>query len=223
VSSKKERRENEAQKKVEGPEAEDVQRKNLRRTQLRLPDGCVVALRQDFLTCETGGALWDSALVLCAYLAQCCVVRDLDLLELGSGIGAGAIFASQLGAWSVTATDGDADVLPLLQANCAPFVSVKTQRLAWGEAASVTVAQFDLVMGSDLIYDRAQHAPLLATVCTAKRFVLVVRSRHESHEQQFLDEMAGRMELVRCVEGSTLYDVAAIDARAIRVYEWKQN
>jgi predicted nicotinamide N-methyase len=208
--------------KVEEPEAEDVERKMRRRAELRLPDGSVVALRQDFLTCETGGALWDSTVVLCAYLAQCCSVRDLDVLELGSGIGAGAIFAFHLGAKSITATDGDADVLPLLQSNSAPFAGVKTQRLSWGEEAGVVAAQCDLVMGADLIYDRAQHAPLLATVRAAKRFVLVVRSRHETDEKQFLDAMAGQMQLVRCVEGSSLNN-AAIDARAIRVYEWKQK
>jgi predicted nicotinamide N-methyase len=200
-----------------------VERKMRRHAELRLPDGTVVALRQDFLTCETGGALWDSTLVLCAYLAQCCSVRDLDVLELGSGIGAGAIFAFLLGCKSVTATDGDADVLPLLRANCAPFAGVTTQRLSWGEEAGVLAAQCDLVMGADLIYDTAQHAPLLATVRSAKRFVLVVRSRHEIDEKEFLDAMADQMELVQCVEGSSLANVAAIDARAIRVYEWKQK
>ena len=199
-----------------------MRRKNLRSVELCLPDGTVAVLRQSFLTCETGGALWDSALVLCEYLRTAHLEHDLSVLELGSGIGAAAVYASALGFQAVTASDADQDVLPLLRANCAPFPRVATRCLAWGEAAAAVAAEFDLVIGADLIYDSAQHAPLLATVASAKRFVLVVRSRHERDEEQFMSKLSAQMQMVRCVEASSLENVSAIDCREIRVYEWKK-
>jgi len=66
---------------------EDVVRKNLRRIELPLLQGKIMSFAQSLLLTETGGALWDCAVVLNAYLEKHCVVNELTLFELGGGIG----------------------------------------------------------------------------------------------------------------------------------------
>ncbi len=202
-------------------EAEDPLRKMQRRVTLPLPDGSTATLQQSFLTCETGGSAWDSGLSLCDYMEQWCPVRDLSVLELGSGVGYSAIFAHKLGAKRVVATDGDGDVLRLLRANCAPYAGIEASQAAWGAEMTQTVAEFDLVIGADLIYDKDQHAALQQTVAQANRFVLAVRSRHKWDESSCLSSLSEQMELVRCVKARYLNSRHVLDNRKIKIYEWR--
>ena len=66
---------------------EDVDRKNLRRIELPLANGKKMSFSQSLLLTETGGALWDCAVVLNAFLEKHCPVKDLSVFELGGGIG----------------------------------------------------------------------------------------------------------------------------------------
>lgn len=65
---------------------EDVERKNKRTIELPVVERPIL-FRQRLLLTETGGALWDSAVVLNAFLRSHCDVKDLVVFELGSGIG----------------------------------------------------------------------------------------------------------------------------------------
>jgi predicted nicotinamide N-methyase len=106
--------------------------------------------------------LWPSARVLAADLAR----RALGarrVLDLGCGLGLAAVGAALAGA-RVTATDWAPDALAYTAANAARNgVAVETLRADWNAPdALVARAPWDLVVGSDLLYERRNVAPLLA-------------------------------------------------------------
>lgn len=181
-------------------DAEDVARKLQPRLTLALSCDTTVSLRQCFLSSNTGGALWDSSVVLCDVLQQFgCRGR---VLELGSGIGACALQAAALGASLVVATDGDAAVLDVLRRNCATYDTIVVRELKWGDDDVPVGETFDLLLGSDLIYDAEQHDALLRTIAriSAARLLLSVRKRDPKAEQRFvrrlLNEQPWRLERV---------------------------
>ncbi len=109
---------------------ENIERKVARR--IAVDD---VILLQNFFgmdTNSTGGALWDSSLVLWSK------IQDLDLrgkrvLELGSGVGFLSIKAASKGAYMI-ATDGDLDVIELLRENITRnHNSIQATQLKWSD------------------------------------------------------------------------------------------
>jgi predicted nicotinamide N-methyase len=91
--------------------------------------------------------------------------RDVEgrrVLELGCGLGAPSLAAARGGAM-VLATDSDPDALELLERNArANGLSVETALVDWSAAEElVTRGPFDLVLGSDVLYERASVAELL--------------------------------------------------------------
>ena len=106
------------------------------------------------------GMLWDSGIVL-AELMLDQPVEGLRILEVGCGLALGSIVLSLQGA-NITASDHNPAARGFLSANVAlngaqpiPFV-----RVDWADLAS-DLGQFDLIIGSDLLYER-DHAALLS-------------------------------------------------------------
>jgi predicted nicotinamide N-methyase len=105
--------------------------------------------------------LWRSGMAL---------ARELDLedlrgkrvVELGCGLAAPSIAAARGGA-KVIATDGDIDALGLVQRNAAANdVELETVALDWGDPDEFAErGPFDLVLGSDILYERPSVAMLL--------------------------------------------------------------
>ena len=122
----------------------------------------------------TGGRVWHSAPVLCRWLREhaSSTVRSRDILELGSGTGACGLFAAGLGASSVCLTDGMAALLPLLEHNAklnqkSLLGAIQISALRWGACAQgepLPTGPFDLIIGSDVIYDASEHAALCITL-----------------------------------------------------------
>ncbi|KAG6404211.1 hypothetical protein SASPL_136451 [Salvia splendens] len=108
--------------------------------------------------------------------------RPLRLLELGSGTGLVGIAAAAVLGAAVTATDLP-HVLPNLQFNVdanagalAPCGGhVRVAALSWGDEAQMEEvgAEFDVVLGSDVVYHDHLYEPLLQTL----RFLLLGRER----------------------------------------------
>jgi predicted nicotinamide N-methyase len=70
----------------------------------------------------------------------------------GSGLGLSSIVTAKMGA-NVTATDGDEDVIPLLQSNVARNGgNANVVLLPWGQDLPPQLQIPDIVMGSDLVY-----------------------------------------------------------------------
>ncbi|KAF0705070.1 hypothetical protein AaE_014669 [Aphanomyces astaci] len=183
-----------------------------------------VMLTQNFFGAAenaTGGALWDSSLVLWESV-QSRPWHGKRVLELGSGVGFLAVKLAMKGA-QVVATDGDADAMYLLRDNLKRNQihdpAVRTAFLPWGNdvallAAFPTKLEFDVVIGADLIYNADFHAPLLETlqaVCSESTVLLLsYRLRHDEKEAEFLEGLQKHFDIILLRE---------VDATAIVLVE----
>jgi predicted nicotinamide N-methyase len=81
------------------------------------------------------------------------------VIELGCGLGLPSLAAARAGA-EVLATDADPEALELLERNARTNgVELHTATLDWGEPGDVD--RFDLVLGADVLYERASVGLLL--------------------------------------------------------------
>lgn len=106
------------------------------------------------------GVIWASGEVLAHHMFDH-EIEGLRILEVGCGIALTSLVLNQRGA-DITATDYHPEVGAFLLENVAlnqgeaiPFV-----RTGWGDADS-GLGEFDLIVGSDLLYER-EHVGLLA-------------------------------------------------------------
>ena len=127
---------------------------------------------------QTGGRVWHSAPVICRWLNRFRCTGAV--LELGSGTGACGLVAAA-SADTVTLTDGDARLLSLMARNLAynrPKLGgscrVVIQQLTWGAQDALPAGPFDLILGSDVIYDSDTHDQL----CTTLRTLLQRDAQH---------------------------------------------
>lgn len=125
------------------------------------------------------------------------------------------------GAKRVIATDGDEEVVLLLQENCRLFENVVVKRFRWG--GLIDEPELDLVIAADVVFDDANHPALLESLASAPRLVLVVRKRHRKVEKKFLSALSEKLVLVRKMKGSALQTQIAVDATDIRVFEFARN
>ena len=114
--------------------------------------------------------LWPASLVLSDFmLRNPSLVRGKTVLELGSGHGLAAMTAHAVGARRVLATD-QASVIPYLSMNIGanPARRVDVSTLEWGADLGASVASpalgVDMVIGSDLTFNRDAFLPLLFTL-----------------------------------------------------------
>ena len=121
---------------------------------------------------HTGGEffLWPASLVLTDYLFRNpSLVHDRDVLELGSSHGLVAMAARAVGAHRVLATDKQ-DSSGFLSQNIAANSAhqVEVAALDWGVDMEAWGAQhgweWDIVLGSDLTFNRDCFLPLLLTL-----------------------------------------------------------
>lgn len=105
--------------------------------------------------------LWESAQALARCLADApALCRSKRVLELGCGLGLPAMTAAKLGAASVTASDfhPDNEAFFLNNARLNGLDGIAYHRLDWRQPD--LPQPFDLVIGSDLIYEKQMIAPL---------------------------------------------------------------
>lgn len=114
-------------------------------------------------TAATGSALWDPSFVLADWLARgeleawdpsnFKTVKGKRSIELGAGLGLCSITAAYRG-FNALATDGDQQVLSLLEQNIASNKPTEGKlnfcKLEWGDQPPST--GFDLVLGSGIVY-----------------------------------------------------------------------
>jgi predicted nicotinamide N-methyase len=105
--------------------------------------------------------LWRSGMALARELAAE-DLRGKRVVELGCGLAAPSIAAARGGA-EVIATDGDIDALGLVERNAAENgVELETAKIDWADPDElVERGPFDLVLASDVLYERPSVAMLL--------------------------------------------------------------
>ncbi len=105
--------------------------------------------------------LWEASVVLTNYMAGIPVEAHRRILELGSGLGVAGIAAAVMGH-TITLTEHNPDALNFLQANaCLNRCNrITIRHLDWlhPELAGL----FDLIIGSDIIYQESVIGPLEA-------------------------------------------------------------
>jgi predicted nicotinamide N-methyase len=89
-------------------------------------------------------------------------LRGLRVVELGCGLGIPSITAARGGA-EVIATDGDVDALGLVERNAEENgVELETAAVDWADPDElIERGPFDLVLASDILYERPSIAMLL--------------------------------------------------------------
>lgn len=107
-----------------------------------------------------GLLLWESSMALAAALVdRASAVHGATILEIGAGTGLAGLVAASLGA-HVRQTDHLAEAIALCRHNAAlnGVGGITTALADWTRWTDD--ARYDLVVGADVLYDRAAHAPV---------------------------------------------------------------
>jgi predicted nicotinamide N-methyase len=170
--------------------------------------------------------IWPSARVLAERIVATPANRR-HLLELGCGVGLVSIAAAQAG-WSVLATDYYAEALEFAAVNAAQneVVAVATRLIDWRRLPD-DLGTFDLVVASDVLYERpnaALVAAALARTLSPDGLGLVTdpgrRSAttfaEECGEHGLVARAAGRTNVV---EGSLRVNIDLFEVRRVEVFK----
>lgn len=129
------------------------------RRQFSDPEGCAERVGISSAAWPLFGVVWPSGLALAQEMSQF-PIEGKSILEVGCGIGLPSLVLQQRGA-NITATDHHPLAEEFLRHNTdlnglAPIHFFKT---AWMEP-NLELGRFDLIIGSDLLYERDQPASL---------------------------------------------------------------
>lgn len=178
--------------------------------------------------CDTGGVVWDAALVLISYmrtlaLKQDCEVAYDHVLDLGSGTGVVGLALYKLGlVQSVMLTDMNCQ-LDLIRRNIRRNFpdnvdKIQVARLCWDDEEDIAaaleasrIAPLSLITVSDCVYGDKSSSPLaclLLKLLRANPSAMVFlsfekRERHRSEAAQGLDYSAEFFSQLRQNDGST--------------------
>ena len=141
----------------------DIHIKTLRdNQQFSDPDGEAAKLGISSALWPIFGIIWESGEYL-AHLMEDYPIEGKRILEVGCGIGLASIVLNHRGA-DITATDYHPEVESFLKENTLinkdPDISFI--RTAWADGVCKSLGLFDLIIGSDLLYQE-EHAELLAS------------------------------------------------------------
>jgi predicted nicotinamide N-methyase len=141
--------------------------------------------------CPYFGILWESSEALSIYLNNNShLIKNKKVLELGCGLGLPSLVGSFLGG-DVLASDFHPDVEEYFLRNCRHSnLDVGYRRLNWRENLS-SVGQFDVVIGSDVLYE-SKHPKELAEGLlkfVSPGGVLILSDPGRAYLQQFINTM----------------------------------
>jgi predicted nicotinamide N-methyase len=106
--------------------------------------------------------LWPGSFALADYQAEQGSLAGKSVLELGCGLALNGMLAARLGG-SVTVTDWFREAMALAEVNAAlNGVALDTVWMDWNHPP--TDRRYDLILGADLLYERRNHAPILAAL-----------------------------------------------------------
>ncbi|MDP2436179.1 MAG: hypothetical protein Q8P67_10585 [archaeon] len=199
---------------IESGEVTSLGHQYLEETEVRLLDGSVAFGKQDLKVAETGGAVWEGAVVLAEFFAgnPHLLFRDgrglsqpCSIVELGSGTGfcgaALAVVQARHGGGrggGLVVSDMPPNV-PLMEAtlrrNGLSAEKATAEAHAWGEALPEGwQVPADVVVGTDLLYNPDSTGALLASLRLlsgpSTRVYLCWKERFRFVEQEFLASLA---------------------------------
>ena len=205
--------------------------------------GIEVRVLETALANGVGARLWNAARTLSERLARAPeTVRGKTVLEVGAGVGTCGILAAKLGARSVTLSDFEEPLLEALDRSvvengCAATCSARA--LDWRrelERAPTPTTNprraladdevFDVIIGSDVLYER-EHV-LALPACVDRRLAadgacwLVNASRYAGMFEELVDALRARRLRVDVVHDDDLC-IDASSTRPIKVKDWHDD
>jgi predicted nicotinamide N-methyase len=128
-------------------------------------------------------------------------LQGLRVVELGCGLAVPSIAAARAGA-DALATDGDVDALALVERNAeANGVQVETAAVDWADPDElVERGPFDLVLASDVLYERPSIAMLLKLLPRLAPKAWIADPGRPA-AGAFLEEAESRWPIEACVRG----------------------
>lgn len=112
-----------------------------------------------------GNKVWKSSLVLMDYLKEMNLKKRPRVLEIGCGWGISSIFCAKEFKAKVTGLDIDDSVFPFYEHHAEiNGVKVNTKKCSYQKASSNFLANFDLVIGSDICFWDDLEKPLFNLV-----------------------------------------------------------
>jgi predicted nicotinamide N-methyase len=142
---------------------EDIHVRSLRDTQeWNDDDGHAERLAISSAQWSLFGVLWDSAHVL-AHLMARYAIDGRRVLEVGSGLGLASLVLNRRRA-DITATDYHPDAGAFMAENTKlnDDPPIPFHRVSWADAPDARLAQFDLLIASDVLYEPGQAKPFAA-------------------------------------------------------------
>jgi len=137
------------------------------------------------------GVLWPSSEVLANFIYNY-DFKNKKILEVGCGIGLSSLVLNRLNA-DITATDYHPEAENFLDINTQlnqddeiPFV-----RTSWSDKFTEKLGKFDLIIGSDLLYER-NHAELLSAFINAhanQKCKVILVNPNRGHQRKFTNKM----------------------------------
>lgn len=142
--------------------------------------------------CPYFGILWPAAQGLAEFLSEHPeLVRGKSVIELGCGLGLPTLVAHTEGG-RVLATDFHPDVEAYFLRNCrhSNLPALSYRRFNWRDPAA-TVGTFDVVMGSDIIYESKHPQEVAAGLLRLleKGGVIILADQGRNYLPQFLQAM----------------------------------
>lgn len=133
--------------------------------------------------------IWESSIVLAAYLAEQTMDKNRTVLELGAGMGVVGLFLAAAGH-PVTLTDCNPDALALLKKNAERngLTSVTVRQLDWNHFESP--GSFDIVCGAELVYRQADIQPAMTAVRKSIKPEGTVYLAHDIKRLSMIDFLA---------------------------------
>ena len=172
---------------------------------------------QDVVLDNTGGAVYDAAIVLSRYLAatEAGNMQGKTVLELGCGPGLVTMVAARLVGPTgyACATDGDACTVELAAENLKlmPETNAAAARFWWGtdpdDVPAMQARSWDYVVASDVAYEPAVFGPLcqaLAAVSTRASRILLCNCVRSSRRERALKALLQEHFSVETVDVSDL-------------------
>lgn len=105
--------------------------------------------------------IWDSSVVLADMVARLPLIPGAKVLEVGAGLGITGVVAGAFG-YNVTITDMDDDILDFSKLSAAinGCMTVSHAKLDW-LAPSAMLDRFDMILGSEVLFNERFFLPLL--------------------------------------------------------------
>lgn len=136
---------------------------------LSAKDKAIAQLKRQHRCSVHGQKVWRSASLMLDYLNEYPLAAGLNILEIGAGWGLVGIYCAKHFNARVTALDVDPQVFPYLQLHAQLNQVIVAPLVAdYQTLGAQQLAQFDLVLGSDICFWDQLAGPLTGLIQTAK-------------------------------------------------------